>query len=237
MNGEVEKWLICKGYNHIDLPFSNKQRAWIRDYVQNPKLVAKHAFLPLMHRVMRTYPFKMDGNGKRKCNPKKRELHFASHLDAAIYGYYGNILQKRYERVLQEKDIADVVTAYRKIKCESHFGNKSNVDFAKDVFDYVESRVKGDFPLSVITFDIKGFFDNLDHRLLKNMLKKILNVDSLSADWYQIFKHITNYSWVEEDKVFELFKNRIKCKSKNGTIKERKVRITCKSVWLRHKSL
>lgn len=98
-------------------------------YVRNPKMVGKHAFMPLMHRVMRTYPFKIDGDGKRKCKPKKRELHFASHFDAAIYGYYGHVLQERYERVLQEKKIDDVVTAYRKIKSESHLGNKSNIDF------------------------------------------------------------------------------------------------------------
>ena len=223
MKDEVEKWLVCKGYNHIDLPFSIKQRGWIRDYVRNPKIVAKHAFLPLMHRVMRTYPFKLDGTGKRKCMSKKRELHFASHLDAVIYGYYGYVLQEQYEKILRKKGIEEVVTAYRKIKSESHFGNKSNIDFANDVFTYIGSRIKNDFPLSVITFDIKGFFDNLDHRLLKNKLKEILDIESLSTDWYQIYKHVTNYSWVNEDEIFDLFKNKIKCKTKTGAIKEKNV--------------
>ena len=233
MKDEVDKWLVCKGYNHIDLPFSGKQRAWIDSYVRNSKKVAQHAFLPLMHRVMRTYPFKIDGDGKRKCNPKTRNLYFASHLDAAIYSYYAHMLQEKYEMVLSEKKIDDVVTAYRKIKCDNRFGNKCNIDFANEIFAYVREHVGKENPLTVITFDIKGFFDNLDHQLLKRKLKDVLAVKELSKDWYQIFKHITKYSWVEEAQIFQLFRKRIKCRTNSGLITERKV---SKKYYLRDKN-
>lgn len=218
-----KKWLICKGYIHIDMPFSSKKKHEISRYVHNANAIAHHSFLPLMHRVMKTYPFKISANGKRKCKPKKRELFFASHIDAAIYGFYSSRLQEKYEKILLDKNLGDVVTAYRKIKASNHYGNKSNIDFANDAFSYIRNQISEDNPLAVITFDIKGFFDNLDHHILKDRWKETLGLDELPKDWYQIYKHVTKYSWVEENEIFGMFKSKIKCKTKNGQISPKRI--------------
>lgn len=218
MKMQDNKWLICKGYIHVDMPFSSKKSHEIFRYVHNAHAMARHPFSPLMHRVIKSYPFKINANGKRKCKPKKRELFFASHIDAAIYGFYSSRLQEKYEKILLEKNLSDVVTAYRKIKASNHYGNKSNIDFANDAFSYIRNQISEENPLSVITFDIKGFFDNLDHHILKVRWKEILGLDELPKDWYQIYKHVTKYSWVEENEIFGMFKSKIKCKTKNGQI-------------------
>ena len=59
------EWLKCKRYMHLDLPIEGKQRNRIISYVQNPKAVSKHAFLPLIRRTMVSYPYKINEEGKR----------------------------------------------------------------------------------------------------------------------------------------------------------------------------
>lgn len=86
----------------------------------------------------KTYPFKHDEEGVRKKKKKIRKLTFASHIDAAIFAYYAEKLQADYEKYIKGIGIDDVVTAYRKIKSESHKGNKCNIDFAYDVFSYIK---------------------------------------------------------------------------------------------------
>lgn len=204
------------------MPYSYKQIGNVSGYVRNPHAVARHPFLPLMHVKKISYPFKKNCSGKRKCKRKVRDICYVSHIDAAIYGYYSTILQDKYETLIKKNGLDDVVTAYRKVKENSH-RNKSSIDFANDVFSYLSRNVGEKCPLSVITFDIKGFFDNLSHQILKEKWKKTLNVEELSVDWYQIFKHVTKYSWVEEKDVFDLFKSRIKCRTRKGKISEKKI--------------
>jgi hypothetical protein len=93
-----DKWLTCKHYLHIDKPFGIKDVKRVKCYVTNPVNIAKHPFLPLIRREVKTYPYKRDsGVGKRKIRKKIRDLTFASHIDAAIYGYYAQTLQQKYE--------------------------------------------------------------------------------------------------------------------------------------------
>lgn len=49
----------------------------------------------------------------------------------------------------------------------------------------------------VLCFDITGFFDNLDHAILKRRLKELLGVTELPPDWYAVFRHVTRFSRVE----------------------------------------
>jgi RNA-directed DNA polymerase len=52
-------------------------------------------------------------------------------------------------------------------------------------------------PCVVLCFDITGFFDNLDHKILKVRLKQLLGVSELPKDWYAVFRHVTKFSRVE----------------------------------------
>ena len=117
MYSENMDWLKCKRYVHMDLPYGINEEGKVLSYVSNPQAVRSHAFLPLIRRVVKTYRFKTDCGKRVRKDVKKRCLTFASHLDAAIFGYYANSLQKEYERKLRVLGLDDVVTAYRKIEC------------------------------------------------------------------------------------------------------------------------
>ena len=54
-----------------------------------------------------------------------------------------------------------------------------------------------------LTFDISSFFDSLNHGFLKEKLKEILEVNTLSQDYESIFKALTNYSVVQYDDCYE----------------------------------
>jgi hypothetical protein len=222
---DKDKWLICKHYLHIDMPFGTRDMKHIREYVTNPENIARHPFLPLIRRVVKTYPYKhKNGASEKTMQPKIRELTFASHLDAVIYGYYAQSLQQKYEERLVEYCLEDVPTAYRRISDENGIHNKCNIEFARDVFNYIKNNLSTDTPLAVITFDIKGFFDNLDHKLLKRSWMKCLGVEHMPDDVYAIYKNVTQYSYIFEDQLFWMFHKKIKCRRKDGTIVERLVK-------------
>lgn len=223
-NKDEKRWMRNKGYIHLDTPFTSKQKRWLYSYITNKEAIVHHAFLPLIRRTVKTYPFKRKDYGKRKRTEKKRELTFASHTDAAIFAYYAEQLQSEYEHYINNTGIDDVVTAYRKIKSDRHKGNKCNIDFAYDVFSYIKESLAVHDALDVITFDIKGFFDNLNPRILKEKWKKVTGKEHLDKDEYAIFKHVTRYSYVNETEVFNLFKNQIVCKTKTGIYVKRKVK-------------
>lgn len=211
-----DKWLIHKGYLHLDIPFLGKSKAKLKSYVLNKDMVVHHSFLPLMRKEMISFPFKSNRYGKRKMKKKIRKLTYASHTDAAIFGYYAEQLQTLYEKYIQGHGFSDVVTAYRKIECESHYGNKCNIDFAYDVFEFIKQHLQDNFPLAVITFDIKGFFDNLDHKYLKGKWLDILGLDKMPDDMYAVYKHTIRYSYVNEKDIFDLFSDSIYCRDNSG---------------------
>lgn len=71
----------------------------------------------------------------------------------------------------------------------------------------------------VIAFDIKGFFDNLDHTILKNSWRHALGLQEnelLPKDHYNVFKAITKFSHVELEKIFDLFQKEMIVRRKSG---------------------
>ena len=56
-------------------------------------------------------------------------------------------------------------------------------------------------PCSVLCFDVTGFFDNLDHTVLKNNLKWTLGVKELPPDWYAVFRHVAKHRWIDKDDI------------------------------------
>ena len=109
-------WFKLKRYPHIGLPLNpNDRYKWIEPYVTSELKVAKHSFLPFIHKTSRVRKFRKAYNsdtgalefelkgGKkivRNPNEKKRELFYASHLDSLIYSYYAFILNQKYEDIL-----------------------------------------------------------------------------------------------------------------------------------------
>lgn len=192
-------------------------------YVTNQKTIARHQFRPLIRRTIVKHPHRPSDNGTVKRIRKERPLTYASHLDANIYAYYADQLQKRYEDFVAKEKLDDVVVAYRKIPCANGMGNKCNIDIAADVFRYVKSELRAGREVAVITFDIKGFFDNLDHKLLKCTWKQTMDMDEMPKDVYKVFKSVTKYSFVSEEALFDLYKDCIIC-CKNKKLVNRPVK-------------
>lgn len=220
-------WFKLKKYPHIGFPIEAKERTiWVEDYVTNPIKIKEHSFLPFIHKTSKVRKFRkqysddngvpvytaVDGINKilRHSNIKKRELYYAGHLDSLIFSYYSELLSIEYEKKITQFKLNDIVTAYRKIPvnpdktCSS---NKCNIDFAADVFSVIKTYPDDNFV--VIAFDIKGFFDNLNHRILREKWISLYNTPKLRDDHFNVYKHITRFSYIDIVDIFNLYQNDI----------------------------
>lgn len=189
-----------KSYLHFDYPLSSEK---IFTYVTNPNNIKRHAFYPFIHFELSSRKIKKIGyrivNGKKqiileKQPAKIRPIRYSAHIDGHIYAYYACLLSPYYENLLETRKIHESVLAFRKLP-----NSPNNINFAKMVFDEVKKRQN----CSVICLDIKSFFDELDHELLKKAWKNVLNIDELPDDHYKVFKSITKYSYVQKKPVYE----------------------------------
>lgn len=240
-------WFKIKRYPHIGLPLNYSARhKWIEKYVTSPEMVSKHSFLPFIHKTSKVKKFRKVYSSKdgkvhegykegdrvlRKVDEKKRELFYASHMDSLIFSYYAKLLSDCYEVKIKqpEYNLNEVVNAYRSIPVnpkDEDSSNKCNIDFANDVFKYVIDYKESDF--AVIAFDISSFFDNLNHKKLRQVWAEVIDEVKLPPDHFNVFKNITRFSHVDIVDIFEEFKDKIYVRKtdKNGDpleIKQKKV--------------
>lgn len=229
MHNKKEKdWFKIKRYPHIGLPLNpNDRYKWIEKYVTDPDKVAIHSFMPFIHKTSRVKKFRKvysiedgkinpeyikDEKVIRRPDEKKRELFYASHLDSLIYSYYAKLLSDKYELKLKNKEynLYEVVNAYRSIPInpkDENSSNKCNINFANDIFKYILNYPENEF--TVIAFDISSFFDNLNHKLLRDRWCEVLETEKLSPDHFNVYKNITRFSHVDIVDIFEEFKERI----------------------------
>ena len=76
---------------------------------------------------------------------------------------------------------------------------KCNIHFAKDAFDAVSTL--GD--CCAVALDISGYFESIDHGVLREVWCRLLGVDKLPADHAHVFRAITRYAVVDRDAVYE----------------------------------
>jgi RNA-directed DNA polymerase len=178
--------------------------------VCDPPRVARHSWLPLIHYIKRVKRYK-EKDGKTVY--KNRDIMFASHRDACILSKYTSDLVKRLDQYYTKSGLNDYVIAYRKL-------GQSNYDFCAAAYRFARHRE----PCTVLCFDVTGFFDNLDHGILKCRPKGLLGVSELSSDWYAVFRHVTRFSTVERKalEAHPVFSKRMKEKSRHpiATISE-----------------
>ncbi|PQA74032.1 reverse transcriptase domain-containing protein [Brucella oryzae] len=126
---------------------------------------------------------------------------FASHRDACILAKYAFDLSVLLDQHYIKSALSNHVIAYRKL-------GRGNYDFSADAYRFAQKHE----PCVVLCFDITGFFDNLDHTILKNRLKRLLGVDELPPDWYAVFRHVTKFHKVERQELeaHPVFSTRIK---------------------------
>lgn len=212
MKEKKEKpWFKTRGYIHFTKKINSKGEARITKYVQNKTKVALHAFYPLLHKKIsqRRYKSYKDkngvckkghkkiNNGKIESSKKIRPIFYATHIDAQIYAYYSKeILQKKYKNYLDNHpELSACITAYRRIPINPNDEfpkHKSSIHFAKEVFEHIKERGE----CIAMAYDIKSFFTNLDHKILKKAWANLLGTKVLPQDHYNIFKSVTNFSYI-----------------------------------------
>lgn len=235
-----KEWFQPKGYLHFSTKLKELNLNFVKGYIEQKDEkgvhtnIAKHAFYPLIHRTVLQRKFKKMQNcegkqvltetGKHKrshfdfvkgiANAKPREIFFANHLDTQIYSYFAKeILGKEYENMLKEPDnleLSECISAYRFMPIEENTKKgKSNVHFAKKIFDFIVSQNE----CVALAFDIEKFFDSLNHTYLKEIWCKLLKVERLPKDHFNVYKSITNFSFVnEQDLLNELGFSKVKDK-------------------------
>jgi hypothetical protein len=169
-------WFRPRGYLHLDMPVKPSFAEGL-----TPSQVAAHPWSPLIHYVKTEKRYKVR---ERKTVPKERPISFCSHRDSCILSKYSADLVDRLDTWYDSNSLDDTVIAYRAL-------GRSNYHFAKKVEDFVRAHPS----LTVMCFDVTGFFDNLDHKRLKSRLKWLLGCQELDADWYAVLRAVTQYRY------------------------------------------
>lgn len=184
-------WFRARGYIHFDSPIALRKAQAL---VMSTHNVAKHAFFPLINYAVESHKFKINSFGSPELKLKTRPIAYAAHSDAHIYAYYGLALGNLYEQKVQEAGLSTNILAFRSL-------GKSNIEFANEAFEYIKDKKM----CSVVALDISGFFDNLDHGILKSSWADLLNKERLPADHFNIFKSLTKFSTVDKDRLYDVF--------------------------------
>lgn len=192
MPSNYSSWYRRRGYLHFDLPLGYKKAKAI---VMNAERVACHAFYPFINYTLTAEKITKDPTSLRLINkPKERPIAYAAHIDSHIYAYYSKLLTGLYESELKERGLGDVVLAFRSL-------GKSNIDFAYEAF----SEISAFGNCGVVGLDISGFFDNLDHAILKEKWAAIIGKARLPKDHFNVFKSVTRWSSVNRDELYQAF--------------------------------
>lgn len=188
-------WYKRKKYPHFDVPLSYRDACkFVKTFSKNPT----YAFKPLIQykQISKKYRTKkelIDGKklkvlDKSEAIHKIRTINYPAHKDGYIYAFYSYQLLKKYEIYLKHLGISDCVCAYRKKR-------GTNIQVVASVFNYIK-KAEDCF---CYAFDVKSFFDNLDHENLKLRWSHILASQKLPLDHYNIYKSITRYTAIPRD--------------------------------------
>ena len=180
-------WFKPRGYRHFDLPVDEKFATRAMDAA----FVSKHSFSPLLHYTKSEKRYKKDSKtGLRTITSQDRPIKYASHRDACILSFYAHQLNQALEARYASTALSDNVTAYRSL-------GRGNYDFSAEVLAFAKAKT----PVTILAFDVTGFFDKLDHALLKRRLKAVLGVASLSNDWHKVLRTITAFHFVDMEEL------------------------------------
>lgn len=208
-----------KPYFHFDTRIKLEEIGSWRDRLMSPQYIKSHSFYPLVQRHVVKKRFGdvavQNEHGEirtirtRLKAKKTRPICYAAHQDSLIYSWYAYKLHFLLEEKIKYLGLSECVLAYRSIE------NKCNIHFAKDAFDFISA--KGE--CVAIAFDVKGFFDTLNHDLLKAAWCELLNLKYLPEDHFAILKSMTRFRFLNLDKFKKkVGKQNFKARDKTGRI-------------------
>jgi len=194
-----------KKYNQLDpyFDFSLKHDI-IKNLVKDPSLksIANHGFLPFVKVLIKTPRYRyQESEGQYGLETKIRPISYASHIDSYIYSFYSFALGKLYQYYIRNQKFDECVLAYR-----NDLDGKSNIQFSKEIFEVVKHELNINESCSAIAMDISGYFDNIDHVILKEKWCKIIGKDELPKDQYKVFRSLTKYSYINKNSILKHFK-------------------------------
>lgn len=193
-----------KKYPQLDPFFDFKKDSYkIKKLVSdiNLKSIANHSFLPFIKILTKTPRFRYQETEKQfALDTKIRPIAFASHFDTYIYGFYAFALNEKYQEYITSNKFDECILAYR-----TDLEGKCNIQFAKEVFDIVKQTITNNKSCSAIAIDITGYFDNIDHSILKEKWCKILELPELPIDQYKVFRSLTKYSYISKNSILKHF--------------------------------
>lgn len=174
-------WFTERGYKHFDVPVGER-------YVQAIDVgsnINGHVWSPLIRYEKRVKRYKPKTG---KTVYKQRPIMYASHKDACILSKYAADLTSRLDILYDDEHLSSHVIGYRKL-------GRSNYHFSSDAYRFAKSIA----PCVVLCFDISGFFDHLDHSLLKMRLKNLIGTSDLDKNWYKVLRQVTKYHYINRD--------------------------------------
>jgi RNA-directed DNA polymerase len=194
-----------KTYSHLDPHFNfpdNKEK--LHQLISDPSLesVSKHHFLPFIKILTKTPRYRwQESDQEYSLDTKIRPIAFASHFDSYIYAFYSFTLTERYQKYIQDQNFSECVLAYR-----TDLRGECNIQFAKKVFDSVKNKMNQRGSCSVIALDITGYFDNIDHKILREKWLKVIDLPDLPIDQYKIYRSLTQYTYISKNSILRHFK-------------------------------
>lgn len=222
MSSDEIKWLKSRGYLHLTPKINLKKgHAEFKAKVTSEDFVAKHSFFPLIHYKIKERKYKkhpdvpgkrahsyIDQKGKPQQTAKYRPIHYATHIDAMIFGYYAEVIAEKYNTLLDlDPRLKESITAYRKIPIDPSDPNskcKGTIHFASEAFQAIKDYSAGG-DCAVLMFDIKSFFSELNHDYLKECWARAIGCNErLPSSHYNVFQAATNFSYVLRDELRRL---------------------------------
>lgn len=182
-----------RGYKHFDNGVGITYCVTNKEDFLDPLRIKRHKFWPFIRFNQITRRYTSDIENKLAIKRKTRTIMYASHRDAALMSFYSWCLKQSYERKIAGTRLSEAVIGYRKVPLDDK-RNKSNIDFAKEVFDFIASSSDS----VVLCIDIHAFFDTIRHGYLRESVDGFLDgipEENLSP----IIKAVTSYRYVLKD--------------------------------------
>ena len=218
-----------RGYKHFDSCIglsAYAHKGTTRDELICLRMLKEHKYWPFIRddKAIVRYAKNSGAIYKKK---KNRPIMYAAHRDAAIFSFYSFILKRIYEERIRGSRLENEVIAYRRIPAVQRKGNKSNIDFAKEIYELV-GHCHGENV--VFCFDVSAFFDNMSHEILLRNVKNFLDEQpDLVLHYELILKPILKYRYVFRREAERIF-------GKEGFIDPRKYNQHIRDSYLVHKN-